>query len=358
LRILVINPGSTSTKIASFLNDRELWRETIYHPEEELSRFKSFIDQYEYRVKSVLDVLKRRGEDPSFYDAFVGRGGIVDPVEGGTYLITSELLADLKRGKPWEHVSNLGGLIAHELAKEKSLPAFIVDPVSVDEFEEVARLTGLPFVKRRSLVHALNIKAVSRKAAKEIGKSFEGSKFVVAHLGGGFSIAAVKGGRIIDVNVANDMGPYSPERSGGLPPLSLIRYVSERGLSFTETRRILGGRGGLKAYLGTADMREVRRRINEGDSYADLIYRGMVYQVAKEIGAMAAVLGGEIDAIVLTGGVTYDEGFIKDIKEYIGWLSKVMVFQGEFEMEALASGALRVLRGEEKARIYKGERGF
>lgn len=356
MRILVINPGSTSTKVASFLDEKEVWRESISHPKEELSLFKSFIDQYEYRLKAILKALEGRGETPSLYDAVVGRGGLLGPVKGGTYIVDSELLNDLKRGGVWDHVSNLGGIIAHEIAKGAGVPAFIVDPVSVDEFEEVAHYTGLSFIRRVSLVHALNIRMVSRKAAKEIGKPIESSRFVVAHLGGGFSIAAVKGGRIVDANGANDMGPYSPERSGGLPPLSLIKYVNERGLDLSGAKRLLGGNAGLKAYLGTVDMREVRRRINEGDRYADLVYRGMVYQVAKEIGAMAAVLRGEIDALILTGGVAHDDGFIKDLSDYVSWLfERVFVYKGEFEMEALASGALKVLKGEEKARRYKGE---
>lgn len=301
----------------------------------------------------VLEVLKRRGESLSSYNAIVGIGGLIDPVEGGTYLLTPKLLEDLRRGGRWEHVSNLGGIIAFELAKEASIPAFIVDPVSVDEFEELAYYTGLPFIRRVSLVHALNIKAVSRKASRELGKKLEETNFVVAHLGGGFSIAAVKGGRIIDANVANDMGPYSPERSGGLPPLLLIKYASESGLSLSEVKRVLGGGGGLKAYLGTTDLREVRERIRGGDRYALLVYKGMIYQIAKEIGAMVAVLKGDVDAIVITGGMSNDEELIEDIKGYISWISKVLVYKGEFEMEALASGALRVLKGEEKARLYK-----
>ncbi|MCS7232945.1 MAG: butyrate kinase [Synergistetes bacterium] len=352
-KILVVNPGSTSTKIASFIDEKEAWREVIYHSKEELSQFKGFIEQRDFRKDLICKLLDRRGESLSNYDAFVGIGGLIDPVEGGTYLLTPKLLEDLKRGGPWEHVSNLGGIIAFELASEFGKPAFIVDPVSVDEFQELAYYTGLPFVRRVSLVHALNIKAVSRKASKDIGKKLEETSFVVAHLGGGFSIAAVKGGRIIDANVANDMGPYSPERSGGLPPLSLIKYASESGLSLSEIKRVLGGKGGLKAYLGTTDLRDVRERIKKGDDYAKLVYKGMVYQIAKEIGAMTAVLKGDIDAIVITGGMANDEELIKDLGEFIGWLSKVLVYKGEFEMEALAFGALRVLKGEEKARLYK-----
>ncbi|MBC7332711.1 MAG: butyrate kinase [Synergistetes bacterium] len=356
-KILVINPGSTSTKVASFDDEREVWREVLYHSKEELSRFKGFIEQENFRKGIIVRLLRERGEELSSYDAVVGIGGLVAPVEGGTYLLTEELLNDLRRGGVWEHVSNLGGIIASGLAKEVNIPAFIVDPVSVDEFQELARYTGLPFVKRVSLVHALNIKAVSRKAARDLGRRFEDTCFVVAHLGGGFSIAAVRGGKIIDANVANDMGPYSPERSGGLPPLLLAKYALESGLSLREIKRLLGGGGGLKAYLGTTDLREVRRRIRNGDSYADLIYRGMVYQVAKEIGAMTAVLEGKLDAIVITGGIANDEGLIEDLKEYVGWISRFLVYKGEFEMEALALGALRVLRGEEKARLYRRENG-
>lgn len=353
-KILVINPGSTSTKVASFVDERESWRESVYHSKEELSRFKSFIDQESFRRSVILEVLNKRGESLSSYDAVVGIGGLIDPVEGGTYLLTPKLLEDLKRGGKWEHVSNLGGVIAFELAAKVSIPAFIVDPVSVDEFQELAYYTGLPFIRRVSLVHALNIKAVSRRASKDLGKGLQETNLVVAHLGGGFSIAAVKGGRIIDANVANDMGPYSPERSGGLPPLLLIKYASESGLSLSQIKRVLGGGGGLKAYLGTTDLREVRKRIEGGDEYALLVYRGMVYQVAKEIGAMVAVLKGALDAIVITGGMANDEGLIEDLKKYVSWLSKFLVYKGEFEMEALASGALRVLRGEERARLYKG----
>ncbi len=353
MKVLVINPGSTSTKVASFSDKGELWRETLYHPVQEISTFKRVVDQYAYRMEKIMSVLERKGEDLSSFDAVVGRGGILDPLEGGTYIITPRVLQDLKRGKPWEHASNLGGIIAFELAKKADIPAFIVDPVSVDELEEVARFMGLPFVKKRSLFHALNVRAVARKTAEEIGRRFEEVNLIVAHLGGGFSIVAIKKGRAIDLNNANEMGPFSPERTGGLPPLSLVNFARDSGLGFAEIKRVLAGNGGMKAYLGTPDLREVRRMIEEGNSKASLVYKAMVYQVAKEIGSMYASLGGSVDAISITGGVAYDSLFIEELQEYIGWMAKIFVFEGEFEMEALAKGALRVLRGEEKAKRYK-----
>lgn len=353
MKVLVINPGSTSTKLASFNDEGELWREILYHPTQELSSFKRVVDQYDYRMRRIIEVLSRREEDISSFDAVVGRGGVLDPLEGGTYIITPKVLQDLRRGKPWEHASNLGGIIAFELAKRANIPAFIVDPVSVDELEEVARFTGLPFIKKRSLFHALNIRAVARKTAEKIGKKFEEANFVIAHLGGGISVVAIRRGKAIDVNNANEMGPFSPERTGGLPPLPLVRLAIDKGYTFPEVKRLLAGNGGVKAYLGTADLREVRKMIEEKDTKAELVYKAMIYQIAKEIGSMYASLQGKVDAIAITGGIAHDDIFVKELEKYIDWMAKVFVFEGEFEMEALALGALRVLKGEEKAKHYK-----
>ncbi|MCD6363506.1 MAG: butyrate kinase, partial [Synergistetes bacterium] len=226
-------------------------------------------------------------------------------------------------------------------------------PVSVDELEEVARFTGLPFIKKRSLFHALNIRAVARKTAEKIGRKFEEANFVIAHLGGGISVVAIRRGKAIDVNNANEMGPFSPERTGGLPPLPLVRLAVDKGYTFPEVKRLLAGNGGVKAYLGIADLREVRKMIEEKDTKAELVYKAMIYQIAKEIGSMYASLQGKVDAIAITGGIAHDDIFVKELEKYIDWMAKIFVFEGEFEMEALALGALRVLKGEEKAKHYK-----
>lgn len=349
--ILAINPGSTSTKIALFNGETPLWQETIHHPREELAAFSSIIEQFDFRLKAILSVMDSHGEQKNA-DAVVGRGGIIDPLPGGTFRVDDCLLSRLRLGKPWEHASNLGGLIAAALASPLKIPSFIVDPVCVDEMLPEAKLTGLPELPKRSFSHALNIKATVRRAAKELGTSWDALNCVVVHLGGGISVVAHRKGRIIDLNNANEFGPFSPERTGGLPVGALALMCYSGAYNERDLKRKVAGQGGLTAYLGTSDMREVRQMIEAGDAKADLIYRAMAWQVSKEVAAQAVSVGNKIDAILFTGGIAHDSCFLRLVQERVGWLAPCLVYPGENEMLALAQGALRVLEGEEEAKNY------
>lgn len=357
--ILAINPGSTSTKIGWFLDDKEIWTETLRHTPEELQPFRTVTDQQNFRIGCIEKALSQhryRFEDLS---AVVGRGGIVDPIPGGTYAVGEVLLRHLQRGKPWEHASNLGGIIGNALSDQWGIPAFIVDPVSVDEFEEVSRVTGVPELPKRSLVHALNIRAIMRRAAADLEVDWRDVNFIVAHLGGGISIAACRRGRIVDVNNANEFGPFSPQRAGGVPAGDLVRLCFSGKRNEREVLDGLVRRGGVLGYLGTDNMQEVSARAAAGDGDAAQVYRAMALQVAREIGACAATLEGDVRAVVLTGGVAHDRSFDVLVTERVQWIAPVLVYPGEDELAALAQGALRVLRNEEEAldysRFAKGE---
>ncbi|MCX8094983.1 MAG: butyrate kinase [Caldisericia bacterium] len=353
-RILVINPGSTSTKIGIFEGEKPLFIEVIRHNSEEIKSFKKIFDQYDFRKNAVLQFLKNKNIDPSTLSCVVGRGGLIKPLASGTYIINEKMIEDLREAKRGEHASNLGAIIAYEIAKPLRIPAFIVDPVVVDEMDDIARISGLKGIERKSIFHALNQKAVARRAAKDLGKRYEDVNLIVAHLGGGISVGAHRKGRVVDVNNAlNGDGPFAPERAGGLPTQDLVDLCFSGKYTFEEMKKKLAGEGGLVSHLGTNDAREVEKRILEGDSYAKLVYEAMAYQVAKTIGEMAAVLKGEIDAIVLTGGIAYSEMLTNLIKERISFLGKILIYPGEDEMEALALGALRVLRKEEEPKIYE-----
>lgn len=353
---LIINPGSTSTKIAIFNGDKEEWAETLNHTRDEIDEFDKIIDQLNWREKLILDAIKDAGYQLEDFDFFVARGGLLDPIPGGTYLVGEEIVEDLKAGKNGEHASNLAAIIAYNFADEVKAAAYIVDPVAVDEFKPVARLSGLPDLPRKCQSHALNLKAVGRKVATELGENFDEINQIGVHLGGGISIAALEYGKIIDVNNANQGGPYSPERVGTLPALDLVNYIFEKEPDKSEFKKELVGKGGLTAYLGTADGREIEDRITSGDKKAKLIYDGMVYQIAKEIGAMAAVLKGEVNAIFLTGGLANSKYLTGAIEEMISYLGPVFIYPGAEEMEHLAAGGLRVIRGKEEAKDYKQER--
>ncbi len=359
IRILTINPGSTSTKIALFEDENCTLREEIQHKPEELLQYKRIVEQYPLRRDAVLNFLEKNGIDISSLHAVVGRGGLMRPLESGTYLVNQKMLDDLMAPKEREHASNLGALIAYEIAKKAGVPAFVVDPVCVDEFDDIARISGLPEIERKSLSHALNLKATGRKAAKDLGKNYHELNMVIVHMGGGISVSAHRKGRMVDVNQALDgTGPFSPERAGGLPVGDLVRMCysvppyDKTRYTYEEMITKITRKGGLLAHLGTNDAREVERRIAQGDERARLVYEAMAYQIAKEIGAMATVLKGEVDAIVLTGGLARSEMLVGWIKERVGWIAPVMVYPGEDEMLAMAQGALRVLRGEEKAKEY------
>lgn len=354
IRILAINPGSTSTKIALFHNEKEIFQETIRHSPEELKPYPKIIDQYIFRKETILKILDKKEINIRKLNAVVGRGGLLKPISGGTYIVNEKMVNDLKQGLYGEHASNLGGLLAFEISRNLDIPAFIVDPVVVDEMEPIAKISGTPEIERKSIFHALNQKAMARRAAGDLGKKYEEINLVVVHLGGGISVGAHKKGKVIDVNNALDGdGPFSPERSGGLPFGALMKMCYNGKYSYDELRRKLIGRGGLVAYLGTNDGREVKKRIDAGDEQAKLIYKAMAYQVGKEIGSQCAVLKGDIDAIVLTGGLAYDNMFIDWIKEMVSFMAPVMVYPGEDELLALAHGALRVIIGGEKAKTYE-----
>jgi butyrate kinase len=358
-RILTINPGSTSTKVAVYEDEHPLFVETIHHSAEEISTFLRIADQYAFRRDAVLSLLDEHGIKPGSLDAVVGRGGILRPIPSGTYRVSERMLDELRHPKEREHASNLGAIIADEIARRVGIPAFIVDPVCVNEFDEIARISGLPEIERRSLSHALNLKVAARRAAQELGKRYDEVNLVVAHLGGGISVSVHRQGRMVDVNQALDgTGPFAPERAGGLPVGDVLRMAysvppyDEAHYTYEEMFKKIAGRGGLVAHLGTNDAREVERRIEEGDEHARLIYEAMAYQIAKEIGLMATVLKGDVDAIVLTGGLARSEMLVAWIVERVEWIAPVMIYPDEDEMLAMAQGALRVLRGEEEARDY------
>ena len=353
--VLAINPGSTSTKVSIFEREQEIKTFKIDHRKEDLEDYKKIADQYEYRLRLIKDWLEAENISTDSLIAIVGRGGLLRSMPGGTYSVTDAMIEDLKVGIQGEHASNLGGMLAKGLADLKNIPSYIVDPVAVDEFHDIARISGLKEIPRKSLVHALNIKAVSHRRAKELNKNFEDLNLVVAHLGGGISIAAVEKGKIIDVNNAKEMGPFSPDRAGTLPVGDLVKLCYSGKYTLNEMKTMLQGEGGLFSYLDTMDGREVEERIKNGDNYARLIYDAMAYQIGKEIGSYATVLYGHIDNIILTGGLSYSNYLVDRIKEMIDFISEVIVYPGEDEMEALNKGAQRVINGEERAKIYEDE---
>ncbi|MGB2697703.1 MAG: butyrate kinase [Candidatus Zixiibacteriota bacterium] len=352
-RILSINPGATSTKVAIYENEKPIKVESIRHNPADLSSFNKTIDQLACRKKLVLKFLQKNKIKIENLSAVVGRGGPFKPLFSGTYRVNQKMLSDVRSGNVQaDHVSNLGCLLAYDLTRGTDIPAFIVDPVSVDEFPPVARISGLPELPRKSLSHALNIKMVARKAAKKLGQEYEKLNLIIVHLGSGISVTSHQKGRMIDVNNANDGGPFSPQRVGSIPVTGLAKLCVSGKYNWAQIYERLTKKGGLLAHLGTDDLEEVERRIKEGDEKARLVYQALVYQIAKEIGAMATTLQGKVDAIVLTGGMANSRNFIKKIKQRVKFLAHVLVFPGEDEMEALTWGALRVLKGEEKAKEY------
>lgn len=352
-RILTINPGSTSTKIALFDNEEQIFSKTLRHSAEELSPFSTVASQFEFRKDIILDELQKAGYDIHSLDAIVGRGGLVKPIESGIYEVNERLAHDLENPVMGEHASNLGGLIARDIARQlnNGIKAYIADPVVVDELDSIARISGHPAIHRVSIFHALNQKVIARTYAGEIGKRYEELNLIVAHMGGGISVGAHAHGRVVDVNNALDgEGPFSPERSGGLPTGALVDLCFS-GKSKAEVRKMLKGEGGVVAYLGTNDMQFVETEA-EQDSRYKLIQEAMCYQVSKEIGAMAAVLKGKVDAILLTGGIAYGKPVTDSIAARVEFIAPVKVYPGEDEMRALAMNGLMVLRGEMTVKVY------
>jgi butyrate kinase len=348
-RILVVNPGSTSTKIALFEDRQEILASTIRHDPVHLQAYARIWDQEDFRLDAVREWA---GSNARGVAAVVAMGGLLRPVRGGTYRVNERMVADARANLQGEHASNLGCAIAHILGREYGSVAYVVDPVSVDEFEPLARYSGHPAIERSSLSHALNIHAAARRAAEELHLQFDEASFIIAHLGGGISVAPVRGGRIIDINDASSDGPFSPERTGGLPLQKFITLCYSGSLSEREARRFVMGGGGLMAYLGTNSAQDVEQRINEGDARAREVLEAMAYQIAKEIGAMATVLEGRFQAIVLTGGLAASARLTGWISQRVQFLAPMLVYAGEEEMTSLALGALRVLRGEAEALEY------
>ncbi len=347
--ILAINPGSTSTKLAIYDGDSQFASETLRHdPSGLASAVADQLDQRTDLIKQWLDASPVADK----INAVVGRGGLLKPISSGTYAVNDAMIEDLHRGVQGEHASNLGGLIAHKLAEPLGVPAYIVDPVAVDEFIPEARISGIPEISRRSLSHALNIKAVAHRAARDLGQQLADINMIVVHLGGGISVAPLRGGRMVDVNNANEGGPFSPERTGGLPVRDVVKMAYSDKYTEKELLSVFTRKGGLLAYLGTNDGQEIASRIADGDEQAELVFRAMAYQVAKEVGAMAAVLCGKVRAVVLTGGLAHSELLTGWIKDRVRFVAPVLVFPGEDEMQALAEGALRVLTGAEKPQEY------
>ncbi|HNW82710.1 MAG TPA: butyrate kinase [bacterium] len=356
MKILVINPGSTSTKIAIFEDTKELMTKNIKHSVQDLAGFTRIFEQYDLRKETILNEIKNAGFDIKSFGAVVGRGGLLKPIRGGVYKVNDLMIEDLKIAKMGEHACNLGAPIAREIAiaAGENVQAYIVDPVVVDEMEGIARFSGIPEISRLSIFHALNQKAVARRYARERGKKYEDFNFIIAHLGGGVSVGAHKKGRVIDVNNAlNGEGPFSPERSGGLPAGQLVKMCFSGKYTGEEINKKLKGNGGLVAYLGTNSAYEVEKRVLAGEHEAEIVYKAMAYQVSKEIGALSAVLEGKVDAIILTGGVAYDKLFVSWVKEKVSFIAEVITYPGEDEMQALADGCFYGLKGEIAVRDYE-----
>lgn len=353
IKSLIINPGSTSTKIGVFEDETLLFEETLRHSTEEIAQYASIVDQKDFRKQIILDLLKEKNFDIRSLQVIVGRGGMLKPIPGGTYAVSDDLLHDLKIGKQGQHASNLGGILAREIGDEIGVPSYIVDPVVVDELMPIARYSGVPELPRTSVFHALNQKAVAKRYAKEKGVPYESLNLIVVHMGGGVSVGAHEKGRVIDVfNALDGDGAFSPERAGAVPSGALIKMCFSGKYTEKEVYKKIVGGGGFNAYLGTNDMRDVAKMIDEGDAHADEVREAFILQVCKNIGSMSCVLKGKVDAIIVTGGIAYNKAVVDKMEERAGFIAPFTVYPGEDELLALAQGALRVLNGEEKAMEY------
>jgi butyrate kinase len=353
-RILAINPGSTSTKFGVFSGSRAVLVRNLRHSDAEMTPFRGrpILDQEEFRREAMERELVAAGEDLSGFHAVVGRGGLLRPVRSGTYRVNQAMLDDLQKARRGEHASNLGAVLARGMAERAGVDAFIVDPVSVEEWPEKARLSGLALLERQCLSHALNTKAVAKRYAREAGRSYEQLRLIVAHLGSGISISAHEGGRMIDVADGVNEGPFSAERPGKLPAIELMHLCYGGKYTHQQMDTLLWRGSGVYSYLGTKDLAEVERRIDQGDARAALVFDAMAYQIAKEIGAMATVLQGGVDAVLITGGMAHSARLVAAVRAAVEWIAPVTVYPGEDELQALAEGVLRVLCGEEPAREY------
>ncbi len=350
-RVLVINPGSTSTKFGVFLPSGAEWVTSVQHGDAELEQFRgrSTLTQGDYRAGLIATALEQAGYDVRAFAAVAGRGGFLPPLPCGTYLVDDAMIDELRRAVRGEHASNLGAVLALRFARLAGVNAYIVDPVTVDEWQPCARISGTPLVPRSAVGHVLNTKAVARRYAREHARAYQDLRLVVAHLGSGITVSAHRDGRMIDNNTPEE-GPFGPDRTGSLPVRALVKVATSGAFTQKQLDRKVFGEGGLFAWLGTRDLQEVERRIASGDQQAAAVYDAMVYQIAKEVGAMAAVLEGRTDAILLTGGMAHSERLITRLRVYIDWIAPVSVYPGEDELQALAEGVFRVLHGEERAR--------
>ncbi len=354
IKSLIINPGSTSTKIAVFEDETMLFDKTLRHSTDEIAKFDSIIAQKDFRKQMILDFLKEENFDIKSLNVCVGRGGLCKPIKSGTYTVNDALEKDLREGYQGQHASNLGGILAREIGDELGVPSYIVDPVVVDELAPVARLSGVPEIPRTSIFHPLNQKAMGRRYAKENGKKYEDLNLIIIHMGGGVSVGAHEKGQVVDVfNALDGDGAFSPERAGGVPVGGLIKMCFSGKYSEAEVRKKFVGGGGLNAYLHNNNMQECEKMANDGDENAKLVVDAFTYQISKNIGAMAAVLKGKVDQIILTGGIAYEKFITDSIKSRVEFIAPVTVYSGEDELLALAQGALRVLNGEEEAKIYE-----
>jgi len=353
--ILVINPGAGSTRVALYKDASPVFEENIKHSPDELLKFPKIIDQYQFRKDKIMDLLKSKNTDLKSLNAVVGRGGPFRPLTSGTYLVNDKLINDIKSSNyQTEHPSLLGVMIAKETADSLGIPAYFVDPVSVDEFWDQSRFSGLKDIKRKALSHALNVRMVAKLTAKKMNKLYDKCNFVIVHLGTGITVAAHLQGKQVDSSNANEDGPFSPQRTGALPTMPLVQMCFSGKFKLDDMKKKIQREGGLLSYLGTDDIPTVEKRIAEGDKEADAVYNAMIYQVAKEVGAYAVVLKGKIDAIIITGGIAHSKNFVAQLKDWIGFLApQVYVYPGEGEMEGLAQGVLRVLNKEEEVKTYQ-----
>ena len=353
IKSLIINPGSTSTKIGVFEDETLLFEETLRHSTEEISQYASIVDQKDFRKDIIVNLLKEKDFDINSLNVIVGRGGMLKPIVSGTYAVSDALLEDLKIGKQGQHASNLGGILAREIGDSIGVPSYIVDPVVVDELMPIARYSGVSELPRASVFHALNQKAVAKRYAKETGVPYDSLNLIVVHMGGGVSVGAHEKGKVVDVfNALDGDGAFSPERAGGVPSGALIKMCFSGKYTEKEVYKKIVGGGGFNDYVGTNDMRDVEKMVNEGDERAAEIREAFILQVAKDMGSMACVLEGKVDQIIVTGGIAYNALVVDYLKEKAGFIAPFTVYPGEDELLALVQGALRVLNGEEKAMEY------
>jgi butyrate kinase len=354
-KVLAINPGSTSTKIALFQNETEVFSMNISHAPEEMKRFKEVQDQLEYRSEMVANAVTGKGFSMSDIDIFVGRGGGLIPINGGTYEVSEKLADHASKGMSGQHPAQLASQICKRFADRYGKKAFVVNPPDVDEFDEIARISGVKGLYRESRIHTLNQKEIALRYCNAHGKDYRDLNLIVCHIGGGISVTAHRRGKMVDSNdIMNGDGPMTPTRAGTLPYMKVLKMAFSGEYTEKQLAVKLNKEGGLTDHLGTADAREIEQRISDGDSYAEIVYNAMIYQIGKAVGNCACVLKGEVDGIILTGGIAKSKYLVRKLIEYIGWIAPVEIMAGEFEMEALVAGALRVVRGQEQPVIYTG----